>query len=366
MSVSPLQRTSLYAVHAALGARLIPFAGWELPVQYPAGPLQEHRAVREAAGLFDIGHMGRLRLTGPDARRLLQKLLTRNLARSQPGVSTYGLMTYADGTILDDVIVNHRQDGWVVVANGANRAKVQAWLRAHAYGHEVDLADDTLREAMFACQGPQAVSVLSRVFDVGLAPVPRFRGRDVLFQGQTARLTRTGYTGEDGFEIMCPAGVSADLFQRILAAGAPHGLLPCGLAARDSLRLEAGYPLYGHEISSDINPLEAALGWAVSFRKPDFVGRAALLKCKLEGPRRTLIGFAMREPGMPRAGYRVLHAANVVGRVTSGNKSPTLDRFIGLALVQSDARGQTELDIDIRGRCRRAQVVPTPFLSQRP
>jgi len=343
---------------------MVPFAGWELPVQYSTGPIREHHAVRRSVGLFDISHMGRLRLTGPEAGALLQQVMTRNLQNVRPGSAAYGLITYADGTVADDVIAVHRGSHWLLITNGVNRVKVLRWLRTHASRQEVTVADATRETAMLALQGPHACALLSQLLHADLKAVGRFRVWEGLYGGRPVLLTRTGYPGEDGFEIVCAAETGPLLFHGLLKTGVAFDLHPCGLAARDSLRLEQGYPLYGHEISSTISPLEAGLGWAVSFRKADFIGRDALLKQKLEGLSRRLVGFQMVESGVPRAEYGVFRADVRLGRVTSGNKSPTLNQFIGLALCTTVHGPLREIEIDIRGRRRRAEVVPVPFVSR--
>ena len=340
---------------------MVPFAGWELPVQYPTGPIREHHAVRRAVGLFDISHMGRLRLEGTEAGNFLQQVMTRNLDKVRSGSASYGLITYADGTVADDVIVVHRGSHWLLITNGVNRSKVLTWLRTHASRRDVAVSDETRETAMLAIQGPQACALLSRLLNADLKAVGRFRVWEGLYGGHPVLLTRTGYTGEDGFEMICPAAASVVLFHGLQETGVAFDLHPCGLAARDSLRLEQGYPLYGHEISSTISPLEAGLGWAVSFRKSDFIGRDALLKQKLEGLSRRLVGFQMVESGVPRAKYGVFREDVWLGQVTSGNKSPTLNQFIGLALCTTEHGPLREIEIEIRGRRRRAEVVPVPF-----
>lgn len=342
---------------------MVPFAGWELPVQYRAGPIQEHLAVRQAAGLFDISHMGRLRLEGPGATSLLQRLMTRNMSRIRQGTAVYGLITYADGNVVDDVIAVHRGSYWLLVTNGVNRIKVLSWLQAHNLSGETAISDESLETAMLALQGPKACEALSRLFDTDLGVVGRFRCWDGFYGGQNVLLTRTGYTGEDGFEIQCKSEVGHLLFRRLLEIDSTLGVQACGLAARDSLRLECGFPLYGHEISSDISPLEAGLDWAISFRKKDFIGREALLKQNLEGAPRRLIGFQMVENGMPRANCEVYSGDIKVGEVTSGNKSPILNKFIGLALCAADLDPHCSIYIEIRGKCRQAEIVPLPFVS---
>lgn len=356
-------RTPFHDMHLELGARMVNFAGWNLPLQYSEGPIKEHHAVRRSVGLFDISHMGRLRLEGQNAVDLLQKVMTRNVSKTRVTSAIYGLITYADGTVVDDVIAVHRGTHWLLVTNGANRFKVLNWLRAHSSNLEVQVTDETQETAMLAVQGPQACKLLSLLFKSDLEAVGRFKSWEGEFLGQDVLLTRTGYTGEDGFELIGQAPECLMLFRELLNAGAAFGIQACGLAARDSLRLEYGYPLYGHELGSTISPLEAGLDWAVSFRKSHFIGREALLKQKLEGPPRLLIGFRMLENGMPRNGYSV-HLKNVrLGEVTSGNKSPTLNKFIGLALCTTLHGSLSEIEIDIRGHRRKAEVVAAPFVT---
>ncbi len=340
---------------------MVPFAGWELPVQYTAGPIQEHRAVRQAGGLFDVSHMARLIVSGQDAIPFLQRVLTRDVSRVKPGMCTYSLLTYADGTTVDDVIVNRMDEHWMVVANATNRVKDRAWLNYHAGPFNVTIDDETVQTAMLACQGPVAAHVLSRVLAVDVHRLRRFRSTTGTYRDHAIRITRTGYTGEHGFEMFMPATLAPRVFQAILECGQPDGLSACGLAARDSLRLEAGYPLYGQEISSDISPLEANLAWAISWRKGDFIGRDALLKQKLEATHRQQIGFVMQDRGVPRSGYPVYDGTREIGFVTSGNKSPSLNAFIGLALVKPLSRETDRLDIIIRGQPKRARIVPLPF-----
>lgn len=339
----------------------MPYAGWELPVQYPTGPTEEHKAVRSVGGVFDVSHMARVRIQGADALKLLQKVTTRDLRRSKPGFATYGLMTYADGTVVDDVIVNQLEDEWLMVANGANRRKDLQWLRAHARGLDVTLRDETLDTVMVACQGPRMAEYLSDFLEADLSRIRRFKCRTIRYRDCTILVSRTGYTGEDGFELILDAESGPGLVEALLQSCQSKGVLPCGLAARDSLRLEACYPLYGHEIDSGINPIEANLAWTVSFKKPDFIGRDALLKARLEGPDRRLLGFAMLDRGVPRAGYRVHVDAMDVGWVTSGIKSPTLDQFIGLAMCNASVAERDVIQIEIRNSLKDARVVPTPF-----
>lgn len=357
-------QTGLHDLHVALQGRMVPFAGWSMPVQYAAGPIKEHLAVRGVGGLFDVSHMARLHVSGAGARDLLLRVLTRSVARRKPGDAVYSLMTYADGTVIDDLIAVGQDDGWLLVANAVNRHKDLEWLRRQADGHDVAIVDVTEETAMLAVQGPDAVRLVSCVFGIDADGLRRFKGRSTVWMSETVLITRTGYTGEDGFELVLPRAVGSSLFQHLLDLGRPHGWLPCGLAARDSLRLEACLPLYGHEISREINPVEADLAWAVSFRNPGFIGRDALLKARLEPPTRRLCAFRMEDKGVPRAGYAVYDQDRRIGTVTSGNKSPSLDQFIGMALCDAPATAMERFTVDVRGRRLAACVVPKPFYSR--
>lgn len=360
-----MQRTRLYATHVAMGARMVDFAGWELPVQYPSGPTAEHHAVRNAAGLFDIDHMGQFELRGPDAEAFLQLVQVYDVAAMQPYDAHYSLLTYADGTIVDDIFLYRLPERWLVVVNAANRAKDLAWLQAHLNGFQVTLDDISDTTYMLALQGPKAEAILQRLTPADLASMPARTARETTLDGVPVLLGRTGYTGEDGFEIYAPDAQAEHLWQRILEAGADDGLLACGLAARDSLRFEACLPLYGHEIDAATNPLEARLGWVIDWGH-DFIGREALLKVRLEEPQRLLIGFEMLDRAVPRQGYPIAVDGEVVGHVTTGMKSPTLDKFLGLGYVpRQHSKLGTELEILVRGTPRRARVVRRPFYKPR-
>ena len=357
-------QTGLYDLHVALQARMVPFAGWSMPVQYAAGPIKEHLSVRKAGGLFDVSHMARLELRGAGVADFLLRVLTRSVARRKPGDAVYSLMTYSDGTVIDDLIAVRREEGWLLVANAVNRHKDLEWLQRQADGQDVDIVDVTEQTSMLAVQGPDAVRLVSHALGIDAASLRRFKGRTATWESKSVLITRTGYTGEDGFELVLPRAVGSNLFQHLLDLGRPRGWLPCGLAARDSLRLEACLPLYGHEISRDINPVEADLAWAVSFRNPRFIGRDALLKARLEPPTRRLCAFRMEDKGVPRTGYAVYDQDRRIGTVTSGNKSPTLDQFIGMALCNASATDMERFTVDVRGRRLAALVVPKPFYSR--
>lgn len=360
-----MQQTPLYDAHVALGGRMVDFAGWALPVQYPTGPTVEHQAVRTAAGLFDIDHMGQIALTGPDADLFLQYMQVWDVEKIALHEAHYSLLLYSDGTIVDDIFLYRLPEQWLIVVNASNRAKDLAWLQANALGFDVTLTDRSAETCMLALQGPKAEAILQRLTALDLSTVPTRTGVEGDLAGAPTLFGRTGYTGEDGFELYFPAVHAVSLWNALLTAGQEDGLLPCGLAARDSLRFEACMPLYGHEIDATINPLEARLGWVISW-ETEFVGRTALLKTKLEQPQRLLIGFEMLERAVPRDHYAIAVDGNVVGYVTTGMKSPTLDRFLGLGYVPRDySKIGTELEILVRGQPKKARVVKRPFYQPR-
>ncbi|MFQ5614727.1 MAG: glycine cleavage system aminomethyltransferase GcvT [Anaerolineae bacterium] len=357
----PLKRTRLYDWHAAHGARMVPFAGWEMPVQYPTGPLAEHQTTRRAAGLFDIDHMGQIAVTGPGAEAFLNRLLTWDVSRMGENEANYSLMCYDDGGVVDDVFVYRLPGRWLVVVNAANLAKDLAWLEAQAPGFDVSISDVSAETYMLALQGPKAIEILDSLAGVDLAGLARFTAVETQVNGVPTVIGRTGYTGEDGVELFFPDEAALSVWQAILAAGAPRGLKPIGLAARDSLRFEPGFPLYGHELDAEHTPLEARLGWAVKFNQ-DFIGRAALLKQKLEGPARLLAGFEMVERGLPRQGYPVAVEGQVVGQVVTGMLAPTVEKYAGNAYLPRElAAVGTEIDILIRNKPKKAVVVRRPL-----
>ena len=356
-----MQRTRLYDRHVELGGRMVDFAGWELPVQYPTGPTVEHHAVRTAAGLFDIDHMGQFDLRGADADAFLQAVQVWDIAGMADYDAHYSLLLYADGTIVDDIFLYKLPGRWLIVVNAANRAKDLAWLTAHAAAYDVTLTDISDETYMLALQGPRAEAILQRLTDVDLSAMAARTGQLLSLNGVDVLAGRTGYTGEDGFELYFPADAAVQLWDDLLAAGKDDGLLPCGLAARDSLRFEACMPLYGHEIDAATNPLDARLGWTVSWDK-EFIGRTALLKTKLEGPARLLVGFEMVDKAVPRDGYALAVGGETVGHVTTGMKSPTLDTFLGMGyLPRGLTKVGTEIDVVVRDKPRRARIVKRPF-----
>lgn len=366
-----LRHTPLADRHAALGARMVPYAGWLMPVQY-AGQIAEHKAVRSAAGLFDLGHMGQVDVAGPDALPYLQWVASSDIASIEPGQAIYGMLPNERGGVIDDILVYRRpdRDGYMVVVNASNRDKDVAHLLAQRAAHpewDVQVRDVSDETGMIAIQGPAAPGITATLTDSDLDAIGPFRWAPATIARIPAMVARTGYTGEDGFEFYTAIGNAKALWDALLAAGAGSGLVPVGLGARDTLRLEARMPLYGNEITDDISPLEAGLGWAVALDKGPFVGRDAIAAMKQDGAPRRTVGFRMLERGgAPRHGYPVLVDGRLVGQVTSGAPSPTLGENIGLALVEREAAGVGKpLDIEIRGKLARAEQVKLPFYRRR-
>jgi aminomethyltransferase len=355
-----LKRTPLYEVHRELGARLIDFGGWEMPVQY-SGILEEHRAVRERVGLFDVSHMGELEFRGPDALAALQHLTSNDVAALSDGRIQYSAFLTEKGTFVDDLLVYRRAaDDYLVVVNASNAPKDFAWAKSHVRG-TLSLEDRGADYALIAVQGPRAAALLSGVSEPDPTDLPYYGFRPTRVCGAETLVSRTGYTGEDGFEIYCDPSDAARIFRKLLENGKPDGILPCGLGARDTLRLEAKMALYGNDIDDTVTPWEADLAWIVKMRKGDFVGRSALEAQKQAGVPRRLVGFEMVDRGIARHGYAARTAAGS-GVVTSGTHSPTLGRAIGLALLPvAAAPVGTGFEIDIRGRAAAARVVATPF-----
>ena len=342
-----LQRTPLHDRQVELGARMVPFAGWEMPVQYE-GVIQEHRAVRTDAGVFDVSHMGEIEVEGPRALELLQSLLSNDLDRIAPGEAQYTLLTNEHGGITDDLIV-YRLDrcSFLLVVNASNRAADFRWLKEHEItGSDVrDVSDDY---ALLAVQGPNAFAKL------GLPPGKQFTFSEERIDGIEAMVNRTGYTGEKGCEILCMDEDAVALWDAILA----RGIVPCGLGARDTLRLEASLPLHGNDIGPDTDAISAGLGWACALDKKEFTGADALRRIKDNGPTRKLVSFVMEEKAIPRQGMPIAGG----GVVTSGSHSPMLDVGIGMAYVPAEhAAPDTKLIIDVRGKLRRARVVKRPI-----
>ncbi|MFQ5483514.1 MAG: glycine cleavage system aminomethyltransferase GcvT [Nitrospinaceae bacterium] len=361
---APLKATPLLDLHRELKGKLVPFAGWNMPVQY-AGVIAEHLCVRRAAGLFDISHMGEIEVTGTAAGEFLQYLVTNDVHTLPDGAALYTVMCYPDGGVVDDLLVYRiTPEHYFLCVNAANTDKDLQWVREKAGGFDVQVKDISSQTAQFALQGPLAETVLQSVCAAELAPVPYFRFVRAPVCGVDCLIARTGYTGEDGFELYLESGRAREVFAGLLQAGRPHGLQPAGLGARDTLRLEMGYPLYGHELGPGIHPLEARLGWVVKLGKAaGFIGKEALQKIKDEGRRRKLVGLRLLERGVPRPPYPVSMDGKPVGEVTSGTHSPSLDAGIALALVSAEGPAKdADWAVEIRGRAVPAAVVSLPFV----
>lgn len=362
--MSGLKRTPLYPLYAAYEAvQCVDFGGWELPVQF-IGIQKEHEAVRNRAGLFDVSHMGEILVTGYKAEAFVQRLTTNDVTRLAVGQAQYSLMCDAEGGVVDDLLVYRlAPERFMLVVNASNIQKDYEWMKLQAFGG-VALCNVSAETALLALQGPRAEAILSKLVPISLQEMGSFRfAADVPIGGAAkALISRTGYTGEDGFEIYLDAVDAPKVWTALLEAGQDEGLLPAGLGARDTLRFEARLPLYGHELSPSISPLEAGLQPFVKLQKGEFIGRDALLRQKQAGLTRRLAGIEMTDRGIPRAGYKVFSEGNEVGTVTSGSYSPTLKKNLGLALLPTVLTELgTEVDVEIRGKLLRARVVATPF-----
>lgn len=359
MSEETLRRTPLYEEHRELGARLVDFAGWEMPVQYggPKGGIKaEHAAVRTHAGLFDVSHMGEVVFRGPDAEAAVQRLVTRDVGRLQAGQAGYAAVCYESGGTVDDVLVYRRADDFLVVVNASNREKDLGHFRKNTEGFDVEVVDESDDWALLALQGPEAAGLLQQFTDADLSSIKYYRFVEGEVDGAYALVSRTGYTGEDGFELYVAPDDAPRLWRGLIEAGAT----PVGLGARDTLRLEAGMCLYGNELDEQTTPLEAGISFAVHLEKdPRFIGQRALLLENTEGLRKRLVGFEMEGRGIARHGYPVTSGAEIVGQVTSGTQSPTLNRAIGLALV--DPGVEDRFEVVIRDKPVPAKTVPLPF-----
>ncbi len=358
-------RTPLYQNHLKAGARMVEFAGWDMPVQY-AGLLAEHEAVRTRVGLFDVSHMGEVVFRGPRALESLNRIFTNDLSRIVDGQAQYGCLCREDGGIVDDVVVYRRAaDDLLVCVNASNRQKDFEWLASRA-GGAADVKDESNEWAQLALQGPLAAQLLQRITNANLSALRSYRFARGEVAGVPCLVARTGYTGEDGMEIFCPPGEAARIWDEIMEAGRHEKVVPCGLGARDSLRLEMAYRLYGADMDDHTSPLEAGLGWVVKLDKGDFCGRDALIRQREQGIARKLVGFVLTEPGIARHGYPVLQGGRRVGEVTSGTKSPSLGNSIGLAYLPPAlaAEGST-FAVEIRGRPAAARAVKTPFYTRK-
>src|SRR5512135_2920422 len=361
--MADLRKTPLTAVHRERGAKMVAFGGWDMPVEY-SGVIAEHNAVRTAAGLFDVSHMGQFEVEGEGALAFLQRTTANNVAKLVDGQAQYSALPMPTGCPVDDIIVYRRSERrFLIVVNAANVEKDWKWLLAQKPSgcglH--NLSDEY---ALVALQGPKAATILQALTPLDLAKVAFYHFAEGRVDGIDAIVARTGYTGEDGFELFVAPEAAPGLWQRLIAAGRPHGLVPVGLGARDTLRLEARMMLYGNDMDESTTLIEAGLGWIVSLDEPkgDFNGRAVLAPQKASGAPRKLVGFEMVERGIPRHGYKVFLGDEAVGAVTSGTFAPFLQKSIGLCYLPSArAAVGTELAVEIRGRRTAARVVPTPF-----
>ncbi|MGE0591141.1 MAG: glycine cleavage system aminomethyltransferase GcvT [Vicinamibacterales bacterium] len=361
-STPSLRSTPLAARHRALGARMVPFAGWEMPVEY-SGIIDEHLAVRTRAGLFDVSHMGQVEIAGRDALRTVQALACNDASRLQVGQAQYSALLTEQGTFIDDILVYRLASShFLLVVNAAHAARDVAWLleQAPRFG-EAAIVDSSARYALLALQGPAAMDVLQPLTGVPLGDVATYAFAHGEVAGARAMISRTGYSGEDGFEVFVPPASAAGVWQAMLDAGREADVRPCGLGARDTLRLEAAMRLCGQDMDESTTPLEAGLGWIVGWSKASFVGHEPLRAERERGPARRLVGFEMVDAGIARHGHTV-SVGGVAGVVTSGTYAPYLKKAIGFTYVPATAAVPgTELEVDIRGRRARARVVPLPF-----
>jgi len=358
MVEAPLKKTPLHPVEHQLGGKMVDFGGWELPVQY-SSILDEHEAVRTHAGLFDVSHMGEVTVKGPQALPLLQRTTCNDVSKLEDGRAQYNGLLYPTAGFVDDILIYRMSgDDYFVVVNAANTDKDYEWLLECAKGMDVEVRNVSADYAQLALQGPEAERILQPLTDLDLSSMKYYRFARGIVDGAASIVSRTGYTGEDGFEIYCEPEDGPRVFRTLV----DRGVKPCGLGARDTLRLEAKMALYGNDIDHSTTPLEADLGWIVKLEKGDFMGREVLEREKAEGPRRKLIGFEMVDRGIGRHGYPVIDCGEEIGVVTSGTHSPTLKKAIGLAYLplERSAPGST-FTILIRGKETRARVVPTPF-----
>lgn len=364
--MNQLKRTALYDVYARYGGKLIDFGGWEMPVHYTK-IVEEHHAVRTAAGLFDVSHMGKVDVKGKDAEAYVQRIFTNDVSKLDELQAQYGLMCYEDGGVVDDLIVYKiNLEHFMLVINASNIQKDLDWLNQHTTGFAIELTDLTTQFAEIALQGPKAEQILQKYTEEKLSDITFFRfKRETQIAGESYLISRTGYTGEDGFEIYGAPEAIKHLWCTLLDNEAEEGLVPVGLGARDTLRFEAALPLYGHEISREINPLEAGLNFAVKLDK-DFIGRDALKAQKEAGLQRKLMGFELLEKGIAREHYEVYADGKEIGFVTTGYVSPTLDKPIGLALILSEyAEVGKEIEVMIRNKPKKAVVTTKKFLDKK-
>lgn len=365
--MTELKKTPLYEEYKNHGAKTIDFGGWDLPVQF-SSIKDEHEAVRTKAGLFDVSHMGEIEVKGKDSLAYLQKMMTNDVSKLKDGGAQYTAMCYPDGGTVDDLLIYKKADeDYLLVVNASNIEKDFDWLKSHATG-EVEVINTSENIAQLAIQGPLAEKVLQKLTNTDLSAIKFFKfNENVDIKGVIALVSRTGYTGEDGFEIYCQQEDAVQLWNMLLEAGKEDGLVPCGLGSRDTLRFEANLALYGQELSKDITPIEAGIGFAVKTNKEeDFFGKEVLKEQRENGALRRIVGIEMIDKGIPRHGYEVFVGDKKIGEVTTGTQSPTLKKNIGLALLEKDfTELETEVEVQVRKKRLKAKVVKTPFY-QRP
>ena len=362
-----LKKTALHGNHLKLNARMVDFGGWHMPVQYTS-IIEEHVATRTHVGLFDVSHMGEIEITGPDALNFIQKMVTQDVSKAKDGEQVqYSLMCTLNGGVVDDILIyKFSPTHLFLCVNASNTDKDFEWLCQHKGNARVDIQNRSSEYVQIAIQGPKALSLLQEMTSVSLAPIKYYRFTKGKVSTIDMIISRTGYTGEDGFELYLPSQKGSQIWEELLERGEKYQLQPCGLGARDTLRIEMRYPLYGHELSSTISPLEADLEWVVKWNKVDFFGKEALVQQKEKGIPRKCIGFELLEPGIARQGYAIHGFQNeLIGEVTSGTLSPTLKKAIGIGFVkpQHHQIGQ-EFNIEIRGKKIKAKVVQTPFIKK--
>ncbi len=358
-----LKTTPLYTVHKELGAKLVPFAGWHMPIQYQ-GIIQEHLCVRNGVGIFDVSHMGEIDIRGKESGKFLQKLVTNDIEKMSDHSILYTVMCYEDGGVVDDLLV-HRfsEDHYFLCVNAANCAKDYEWVRKIAQPYDVKVQDISQETAQLAIQGKDAEKLLQKMFDVPLNDLRYYHFKKGKIHKNDCIISRTGYTGEDGFEIYIDSSLAEPVFREILEAGKPFNIQPIGLAARDTLRLEMGYALYGNDITAETSPLEAGLGWVVKLQKEDFIGKESLKNQKEAGLKRKLVGIKLLERGIPRPHYPVFSGDRPVGELTSGTFSPSLNMGIGLCYVSPEhAKVGSRLSVGIRNKQVPAEIVKPPFV----
>ncbi len=379
MSETELKKTPLNAVHRELGGRMVDFGGWDMPVQYGAGVIEEHMRCRNASGLFDVSHMGEIWAVGPDAIAFVNRITTNDVTKLVDGQAHYSALTRENGGVVDDLLVyRFGPEKLLLVVNAGTTEKDWDWISSHllsepgavATGSSESKLDVKLNNAsadfcQIAVQGPDALGILQQLTKTDLEAIKYYHFQEGVVDGVESIISRTGYTGEDGFEVYAKPEFAVQIWNKLLETGKygePEGILPCGLAARNTLRLEAAMSLYGHELDDDITPLEAGLGWITKLQKGDFIGSAALAAQKEIGVSRKIVGFEMTEPGIARDGCDVYLGGEKIGVVTSGSPAPYLKKNIGLAFLPPEfANVGQEIKIDVRGKHLNAQVVPTPF-----